>query len=246
MTSNCWRSRSRRGPALVSDEEARAAAQEILAQHEYTRWGVDFETWLRTFEALIDLVPSGVIDALRWLQEMLIERLLVHILSGLAQFLSLFGVFGESSTALGWLAVCLLLATAIVLAYRIYGADLFDSPTENGARRSSRTHSEAIAEARALAAEGRFLEAAHRVQLATLAMLIKFDWLELARSDPNRTLRQRVASSSLPERERNKLITLVDRLEALWFDEPREDRELFEEWLALDERLSRVGSGGAV
>jgi hypothetical protein len=77
-------------------------------------------------------------------------------------------------------------------------------------------------------------------------MLIEFDWLELARSDPNRTLRQRVASSSLPERERNKLITLVDRLEALWFDEPREDRELFEEWLALDERLSRVGSGGAV
>jgi hypothetical protein len=231
---------------LVSDEEARAAAQEILAQHRFTRWDADFETWLRAFEALIDLIPSGAIDALRWLQEMLIERLLVQLLSGLAQFLSLFGVFGESSTALGWLAVCLLLAAAIVLAYRIWGADLFDSPPESGARPSSRTHSEAIAEARALAAEGHFLEAAHRVQLATLAMLIESDWLELARSDPNRTLRQRVTQSLLPERERKKLIALVDRLEALWFDEPREDPELFEEWIALDERLLRVASRGAV
>jgi hypothetical protein len=245
MTSNCWRSRSRRGPVLVSDEEARAAAQEILAQHQFTRWDGDFETWLRAFEGLIDLVPSGLIDALRWLQEMLIEKLLVQILSGLARFLNLFGVFGESSTVLGWLAVCLLVAAAIVLAYRIWGAEFFDSVPETEGRRSSRTHSESIADARAVAAEGHFLEAAHRVQLATLAMLIEFDWLELARSDPNRTLRQRVANSSLPERERAKLIALVDRLEALWFDEPRDDRELFEEWLALDDRLFRGACGGA-
>ena len=55
-----------------------------------------------------------------------------------------------------------------------------------------------------------------------------------------------VAASALPEVERGKLIALVDRLEALWFDEPRNDRDLFEEWRALDDRLLRMATGGAV
>ena len=82
------------------------------------------------------------------------------------------------------------------------------------------------------------------MQLATLALLIEFDWLELARSDPNRTLRERIRASSLPGRERDQLIDLVDRLEALWFDEPREDRSLFEAWLALDARIVAIATGG--
>jgi hypothetical protein len=229
---------------LVGDEEARSAAREILAQPEFTRWDEDFDTWLRFFDLLADLIPAGWIDALNWLEKVLIEDLLSGFVRGLAEFLGLFGVFGDSPAALGWLAVCLLLSAAIALVYRVWGANRFEARSSDESRRPGRNHSESIRKAKALAREGHYLEAAHRVQLATLAMLIDFDWLELARSDPNRTLRRRVEDSALPESERRKLIALVDRLESLWFNEPREDRELFEEWIALDERLLRVTTGG--
>jgi hypothetical protein len=230
---------------LVTDEQARTAAQEILAQSKFTRWDEDFESWLRAFEALVELIPSGVIDTLRWLYELLVERLLGGFLEILAKLLGLFGVFGESPELLGWVAFGLLVAAAIVLLYRVWGAALFEGAARGDAMPQTRTHGEAIREARGLAAEGRFLEAAHRVQLATLAMLIDFDWLELARSDPNRTLRVRIAESSLPATEQGQLVALIDRLESLWFDEPREDPELFEAWMALDDRLFRSARRGA-
>lgn len=229
---------------MVSDEAAREAASEILAQHRYARWNDEFEAWLRAFDQLVEWIPDGLIDALRWFQEVVIQGFLVEILGWIGRFLRLFGVLGQTPSALGWVAVCLLLALAMLLAYRFFGEGGRDARTPIVARRPSRTHAEAIAESKALAREGRFLEAAHRVQLATLAMLIEFDWLELARADPNRTLRQRVAASSLPERERRLLISLVDRLERLWFDEPREDPDLFEAWIDLDARLVRVATGG--
>jgi len=230
---------------LVSDDAARSAAREILAQPEFTRWEEDFETWLRALEGVADLIPSGLIDALSWLYEILIEKMLAPILASLIEIMEIFGVFGDAAGVVGWTAVGLLLAVLVVLVYRVWGAGYFASTSDIATRRPGHSHSDAIAVAKSLARTGQFLEAAHRIQLATLAMLIDFGWLELARSDPNRTLRERVAESGLPEQERTRLIGLVDRLESLWFDEPREDRELFEQWLALDERLLRVADGNA-
>lgn len=231
---------------MVSDEEARAAAQEILSQRSFTRWHSDFETWLRSFEALVDSIPSGLIDALVWLYETLIEGLLLGFLRGLAGILKALGLFGDAPAAIGWLALILLFSVGFVFAYRVWGASWFEAPADPTRRRVGRTHAQAIREARALAAGGQYLAAAHRVQLASLALLIETERLNLGRADPNRTLRRRVEASTLPETERRKLIELVDRLESLWFDEPREDRELFDEWIALDARLHRaVGGAGA-
>lgn len=224
---------------MVEDEQARAAAREILAERRFARWDEDFEAWLRAFEALVDRVPAGLIEALRWLEEILVDTILAGIARALGRFLALFGVFGNAPTAVGWLALLLLLAAAIVLAHRIWGAALFSRESTEVGFGGGAEHAEAIDEARVIAGQGRFLEAAHRVQLATLAMLIDFDRLELARSDPNRTLRERVEDSSLPDVERAQLIALVDRLERLWFDEPVDDPALFEDWLALDARLLR-------
>jgi len=219
---------------LVSDEQARAAAREILAQPEFARWHSDFEAWLRALEGLLEWVPDWLIDGVAWLREVVLEGVLLALLRAIGRLLSL---VGEPPGALGLLAVCLLLAAAIVLAYRFWGSRRLESRAGREARGTSRSHTDSIREARALAREGHYLEAAHRVQLATLAHLIETDRLELARSDPNRTLRQRVSDSTLPEPERRQLIALVDRLESLWFDQPREDRELFEAWVALDERM---------
>lgn len=224
---------------MVSDEAARSTATEILASGEFTRWTTEYASWLRFLERLADLIPDWLIRLVSW-----IERSLGRIFDWIADFLGLFGISGDVSEGVGWLAVCTLAAAVIVLGWHWQSRRGFAQRARATPRNPGRIHADALREAVALAHRGRFLEAAHRVQLATLAMLIEFDWLELARSDPNRTLRDRVRESALPARERRRLIELVDRLERLWFDERREDRGLFEDWLSLDERLVSIATGG--
>ena len=227
---------------MVSDEEARAAAREILADGKFTRWHEDFDAWLRAFEGLLALLPDWLIEGASWVLEML-KMVLLAFLDILGWLLGFFGFIDTPHALVGWVGAALLVAIACVLAYRVAG-DRFSNGRERTPHEPAPVgHADAIREATALASRGRFLEAAHRVQLATLSFLIERGWIELARSDPNRTLRQRVAASSLPQDARGDLIALVDRLEALWFDAPVEDRALYEAWLALDTRILRFGRG---
>ena len=223
---------------MVTDDQAREAAKEILSGREFTRWHTDYEAWLAMLERIPDLVPDWLIEALVW-----IGSAIEAIFDWIADFLEFFGVFGDAREEIGWLAVCLLAAAMIVLVrqWMTRSAGLKPSPEQR--RRPGRDHASAMVSARRLAREGHYLEAAHRVQLATLALLIEFDWLELARSDPNRTLRDRVRASALPKPEARRLIELVDRLERLWFSEPSDDRALFEDWVSLDERIVKVAAG---
>lgn len=225
---------------MVADERAREAAREILSEDAYTRWYEQTDAWLRAIERLIDRTPDWLIEALVWLQEVLVAGL-----DRLGWLLGLFGFFGDVSGGVGWLGIALGIALVLFLygRWRIRQAAVADRGAS--ALEPGRLHALALREARALGEEGRFLEAAHRVQLATLALLVEFDWLELARSDPNPTLRSRVAESRLPPRERQELVALVDRLEALWFDEPRDDPGLFEDWLSLDSRIVSLAGGAA-
>lgn len=221
---------------MPSDEQARAAAREILAQPEFARWERGFDGWLALLDGLVARIPAWLIELLTGLQDV-VGGLLSWIGAGLGRLLGLFGVFGDVSGTVGWTAVLLLLVATLVLLWRARSLWQRRPRATQTAIRPGRRHADALREARSLAREGRFLEAAHRVHLATLALLIELDWLELARSDPNRTLRRRISVSSLPEREGRQLIALIDRLEALWFAEPRDDPRLFEDWLALDERI---------
>jgi hypothetical protein len=97
-----------------------------------------------------------------------------------------------------------------------------------------------LEEADALARQGMFLEAARRVQLAALDLLLRTRMLELGRSDPNRTLRRRLRDAALPEAERGDMIALIDRLEQRWFRDRSEDRELYDRWRLLHARLGAV------
>jgi hypothetical protein len=224
---------------LVADEAARDAAREILAGTRFTRWSEDYEAWLRLLERLGELVPDWLLDVGVWLKDAV-----QAIFSALGRFLSLFGIFGDVGEGIGWIAACLIVAAAVVLVWGWREVRQRQTRPPAALRSSGHLHADALREARVLAGQGQYLEAAHRVQLATLAMLIEFDWLELARSDPNRTLRDRVRNSRLPERERGQLVSLVDRLERLWFNEPEDDPVLFEDWIRLDERLASLATGG--
>jgi hypothetical protein len=98
-----------------------------------------------------------------------------------------------------------------------------------------------LQEARALAADGHFLAAAHHVQLAALQMLLERRFVELARSEPNATLRRRLSGSSLPEAEKGDFLSLLDRLEAHWFRDREDDRALYRDWCQLHARLDGLG-----
>ncbi len=93
-------------------------------------------------------------------------------------------------------------------------------------------------EAEQLARAGRFLEAARRLQLAAIDLLLRRRVLELGRSDPNRTLRARLHAAHLPEPERRDLLAAIDRLERTWFRERSEDADLYACWRALHARLA--------
>ena len=97
-----------------------------------------------------------------------------------------------------------------------------------------------LEEADALARRGMFLEAARRVQLAALDLLLRARVLELGRSDPNRTLRRRLRDAALPEAERGDLLALIDWLEQRWFRDRNEERELYDRWRSLHARLGAV------
>ncbi len=224
---------------MATDEELRSAAAEILAGNEFTRWHTDYESWLRLLERIGELIPDWLIQVLSWIQHAARAAF-----QWIGEVLRLFGVLGDVGEGIGWVALCILAAALIVLGWNWQVGKARHRASGAAQRSPGRNHAEAIREAVALARRGEYLEAAHRVQLATLALLIEFDWLELARFDPNRTLRSRVRESALPMRERSELIALVDRLEALWFDTPREDRSLFEDWVSLDERIVSIATGG--
>lgn len=214
---------------LLSAEQARALAQEILARSEYAVYRrprtplqelVDsLAAWLRQ---VADWTPQWVIDLWKGFWEA------VGDLFGMA--------FGNDA-----LVVLLRLAVAIavlgalgLLAHRVLRElrkKRLEPEGESGLVAADAPRF--IADAEAAASNGHFLDAAHSTQLATLQLLLSKQWLELERSDPNRTLRRRVAEAPLPESLRDRFLTLLDRLEGRWFRDRVEDRDLYTDWRSL-------------
>ena len=97
-----------------------------------------------------------------------------------------------------------------------------------------------VEEAEALAANGRFLEAGRRLQLAVIELLLRRRVVALTRSDSNRILRARLREASLPEPERRDLLDLLDRFERSWFRDGSADRSLYEAWCDVHARLAAV------
>ena len=196
--------------ALPGDEALRALAREILERSEYARWRPLDSDALR---GLLDQVS-------RWLEWM----------ANLAQTRPL--LWAAILGAL--LLVSLLLLAHVVIALRSALAaprQAAPPPTPGRVRHFAD-------EAQALAREGRYLEAARRLQLACIEALLRRGQLELQRFEANRTLRRRIAASGLPPAERGELLTLLQRLETRIFRDRTEDRALYEAWLALHGRLA--------
>ena len=205
-------------PALAQggdDDGVRRLAAEILSRSEYA----GTKKMLHSLDA--------VLEWLRWLRQML----------GWGDLL-------ETNPVLYYaILFTLLLVSAALIAHIVWSvrrALAAAAPAAGGA--AAPEGPQFSAEAEELARQGRFLEAARRLQLGVLDLLLRGRLLELARSDPNRVLRRRLAETRLPEGERRDLLRLLDRFETSWFRDREEDPDLYEGWRALYQRLAGGGT----
>jgi len=200
-------------PSDLGDEQIRTLAAEILSRDEYFRPGIAEEAW---------------------------RAVLARIL-GFFDFLEALRI---SSPLLFWMILAVLLLTALVLlAHVVWTMRLALRMPGPKSREPARPSApDFLEQAASLAREERFLEAARRVELGTLELLLRRRVIELSRSDPGSELREQVRGSALPEAERSSLISLQRRLEAGLFREHAAERSLYEAWLDLHRRLESVAA----
>ena len=197
-------------PSGSSEEHIRGLAHDILSEPEFVRFRHD---------------PSSF--SWEWLKDWL--RWFLSFLNGtadvsLAAYLLFWGTL---------VAIALLIVVQAVWALRaVRHARTPDASTQRTAGAA-----DLAAQADAFARDGRFLEAAHCLHLACIESLLRSDVLQLSRSDPNRTLRRRLASSRLAPEKVAEMCALLDRMETSWFRTRHEDPSLYEAWHGLHERL---------
>jgi hypothetical protein len=225
---------------VLTPERARALAEEILARPEYAahrreptflqNWVDALAAWLEeAWEFLTDLAPDWLVaiwDAL-W--------------SGLGSMAgAMFG--GSGLSVLGRLLLAAAVIGAIgILVHRLLREVRARRPEADDQDSLARESGpELIADAARHASEGRYLEAAHCTQLASLQMLLQKKRLELERSDPNRTLRRRLADAPVPATTRDHFLSLLDRLESHWFRDREDDRDLYGEWRSLHAQIEAL------
>lgn len=224
---------------LLADEPARELAREILTRPEYaahrrprTRLQELIDRIAEWLSGLADLVPQWVVDLWDGFWSTVRETL------GFA--------FGDDAlVVVVRLAIAVLVLGGLSAAVFYVLRDLRDRRGEapDASDAPGETLPDWIADADVLARQGRFVEAAHFAQLASLQLLLGKRWLELERSDPNRTLRRRLREAGLPGSLRDRFLGLLDRLEGRWFRDRVEDRDLYSDWCALHADIAALPEG---
>ena len=198
----------------MSDDAVRELASRILARPEYagaTGAQSKAESWL-----------------FRWLDRIL------HWFAGLE-------VLRGSSPVLYWLIVLAIAGTCVALiahvTWTIWIAMTAPEPTPTQ-RASGAGMPDLAREAEALAASGRYLDAAHRLMLASFRTMAERALIELRPDRPNRWIRAALRGSALAENLSIEIDALVERTERRWFGDRANDPEIYARWRLAYEQLS--------
>lgn len=202
-------------PPLPPDDRVRAMAAELLARPEYTRWR---SGRIRGLVDILSAVERGIEAVRGWVGTVAEAQPLLYAALLIVMFVLAAGLFVH-------------VAFAVRRALMRPGDAL-------ASHRQPEASSALLADAETLAGAGRVLEAAHRVHLAVLAVLLEERGLQLERGEPNRVLRRRLPQARLAEEDRRELVVLLDRLEARWFRDRTEEPDLYAAWRALYVRLA--------
>jgi hypothetical protein len=136
----------------------------------------------------------------------------------------------------------LVLLLAVLVFHIVWSLRVASRATTGKDRHPGPTETTALdTEARRLAQQGFFLDAAHQMQLACIDRLLRGGILELHRHDPNRTLRRRLAATAMSGELKAAFVSLLERFERRWFRDQTgdaSDRVLYEEWRSLHDRIA--------
>jgi len=195
-----------------SDERVRELTNEILSNPPFDAWN--------------DYMPGALYRFLEWL----------------AGFFTWMDSIYVDSPALYWLILSgLLLLLFALLGHIVWSTRIAlkaSPPKEETATIEVRPSWSK--EASDLASEGRYVEAAHRLALGSVQLLVVDGHIELGRSEANRILRKRVRSAALPEELSTEFLQLLDTFETRWFRDRAEDPDLYEAWRSLHSRISAL------
>ena len=133
-------------------------------------------------------------------------------------------------------AICLLLVWQLVTSLPAASLGSRERPPEAALALAPRL----ALQAEALAGRGRFLEAAHLLQVAAIDLLLRRGRLHLSRFEPNRTLRRRLGGARLPPPLAGELVRALDELEVRWFRDRCEDRDLYLTWRSVHRRIETL------
>jgi hypothetical protein len=200
----------------MSDAAVRELAEKILARSEYAN------------------ASGAQVQAQSWLLRLL-ERIL-HGFTGLE-------LMRDSSPVLYWLIVLGIAATcAGLLAHVTWTIWIAMTAPAPVARTVSADSPDLALEAESLAAGGRYLEAAHRLMLASFRTLAERSVIELRPEHSNRWIRAALRRSTLGGNLAAELDSLVERTERRWFgDRSRDssnDPEIYARWRTAFAQLS--------
>jgi len=195
--------------ATVTELELRARAAEILARPEYAR-----------FRALPVELLRQVLELFRawiaWLAAL-------HERAPVLYFSLLFGLT----------ALAALLLTHVIWSLR---AALRMPPPEP--EPPAQGERDFVAEARALAHGGDFLEASHRLLLASLAHAARSRLLELHPDDGNQAVCRKLRAAALEPELKQRWTGLIARTDALWFGSRAQNAELYAQWRSVYAELT--------
>ncbi len=192
-----------------SDEHVRELMDEVLAQPRFARWReIDVEAFERF---------------LQWFADYLTWTATLEADSPLLYWLFLGSLF------------CVALALLAHIAWSVRTALAFEGPADPVTQGAAAPRW--AEEADQLARSGRFLEGSHRLLLGSIDVLVRRGDINLARSDANRVLRERVRRSALPKPVSARFLGLLDRFEQRWFRDRVEDADLYEAWRDLHAQL---------
>ena len=167
------------------------------------------------------------------------DSILVRLLSWLLDKLGQLEILRVKEPVIYW---TILAVVALVLAgmtvHLIWTLWVALSAPEPAAQRWEGSSRRDLAEeAEALAADGRYLEAAHRLMLASFHALAERSVIELRPDRPNRWIRTALLRSSLAEGLALEIGALIEQTERLWFGDRRNDPGIYARWRSTFERL---------
>ncbi len=158
----------------------------------------------------------------------------------IAQWIGRLEILRDANPLLYWAIFGCVIAVAIALfahiIWTIWVATHTLAPHENRIARTAAAP-DLAADAARLAEDGHYLEAAHRLMLASFRTLGERSVIELRPDRSNRWIRAALHKSALDADLAADLDRLVERTERRWFSDRANDPAIYAQWRTAFERL---------